>query len=80
MNRRGSTADRALLETVERYYADKLRTFGSSPRGVDWNSAASQTLRFERLLQIFEEQARSIVTANDSPDLPFRYSVNPYRG
>ncbi|XXU13600.1 PA0069 family radical SAM protein [Sorangium sp. So ce861] len=31
-------------------------------------------------LQVFEEQARSIITANDSPDLPFRYSVNPYRG
>jgi DNA repair photolyase len=31
-------------------------------------------------LQIFEEQARSIVSENDSPDIPFRFSVNPYRG
>jgi DNA repair photolyase len=31
-------------------------------------------------LQVFEEQARSIVSANDSPDLSFRFSVNPYRG
>ncbi|KYF69335.1 radical SAM protein [Sorangium cellulosum] len=31
-------------------------------------------------LQVFEEQARSIITSNDSPDLPFRFSVNPYRG
>jgi DNA repair photolyase len=31
-------------------------------------------------LQIFEEQAKSILSENDSPDLPFRYSVNPYRG
>ncbi len=31
-------------------------------------------------LQVFEEKARSIVSENDSPDLPFRYSVNPYRG
>ncbi|HRI64561.1 MAG TPA: radical SAM protein [Polyangium sp.] len=31
-------------------------------------------------LQIFEERARSILSENDSPDLPFRFSVNPYRG
>lgn len=31
-------------------------------------------------LQVFEEQARSIVSENDSPDLSFRFSVNPYRG
>src|SRR5262249_45915424 len=26
------------------------------------------------------ERSRSIVTENDSPDVPFRYSINPYRG
>lgn len=31
-------------------------------------------------LQIFEEQAKSIVAENQSPDIPFRWSVNPYRG
>ena len=31
-------------------------------------------------LQVFEEQARSILSSNDSPDVPFRYSLNPYRG
>ena len=31
-------------------------------------------------LELFEEEARSIVTANDSPDVPFRWSLNPYRG
>nr|WP_217910086.1 PA0069 family radical SAM protein [Pseudenhygromyxa sp. WMMC2535] len=31
-------------------------------------------------LEIFEEQARSIVVENDSPDIPFRWSLNPYRG
>ncbi len=31
-------------------------------------------------LQVFEETARSIVSSNDSPDVPFRWSVNPYRG
>lgn len=31
-------------------------------------------------LQVYEEQARSILSRNDSPDVPFRYSANPYRG
>lgn len=31
-------------------------------------------------VDVREEQARSILTSNDSPDIPFRWSVNPYRG
>lgn len=31
-------------------------------------------------LEVYEEDARSIVAENDSPDVPFRFSVNPYRG
>jgi DNA repair photolyase len=31
-------------------------------------------------LSIFEEEARSVLSRNDSPDIPFNYSVNPYRG
>ena len=26
------------------------------------------------------DRARSIITTNDSPDIPFEYSINPYRG
>ncbi len=29
---------------------------------------------------ITSERAKSIITQNDSPDIPFRYSLNPYRG
>lgn len=31
-------------------------------------------------LHVYEEHAKSIVSENDSPDLGFRHSVNPYRG
>ena len=31
-------------------------------------------------VEIYEEVAKSILSENDSPDLPFRWSVNPYRG
>lgn len=34
----------------------------------------------EAELEVFEEEARSILTENKSPDIPFQYSVNPYRG
>jgi len=30
--------------------------------------------------EFFADQSRSIVTHNDSPDIPFRHSINPYRG
>ena len=31
-------------------------------------------------VQVLEEDGKSILSRNDSPDLPFRWSVNPYRG
>lgn len=30
--------------------------------------------------EVFEEEAKSILARNESPDIPFRYSLNPYRG
>jgi DNA repair photolyase len=31
-------------------------------------------------LEIYEDQSKSIISENDSPDLSFRHSINPYRG
>jgi DNA repair photolyase len=31
-------------------------------------------------LQIYEDRTRQILSRNDSPDVPFSWSVNPYRG
>ncbi len=31
-------------------------------------------------IQLFEDDTKQILSRNDSPDLPFRWSVNPYRG
>ncbi|HEX2679460.1 MAG TPA: radical SAM protein, partial [Polyangiales bacterium] len=31
-------------------------------------------------LELHEERSKSILSENDSPDLSFRYSLNPYRG
>src|SRR5262245_2076623 len=34
----------------------------------------------KRPVEYLSDASRSIVSENDSPDVPFRYSVNPYRG
>ncbi|HUU97829.1 MAG TPA: PA0069 family radical SAM protein [Phycisphaerae bacterium] len=31
-------------------------------------------------LEVYEEHARSILSHNESPDIPYRWSLNPYRG
>jgi DNA repair photolyase len=31
-------------------------------------------------LEVYEDESKSILSANDSPDLGFRWSLNPYRG
>lgn len=43
---------------------------------VEWEDG----VEMPQALRIHEETAKSILSSNDSPDIPFRYSVNPYRG
>ena len=47
-----------------------------------WDSVHAEWLGEppEAELQVFEERARSILAENESPDVGFRWSVNPYRG
>ena len=42
----------ALHGRVEQYYSSKVREFGATARGVDWNSPESQQLRFRELLRV----------------------------
>ena len=44
-----------------------------------WDTAAEQEAG-RPLTTVTPERAKSIITRNDSPDIPFRYSINPYRG
>ena len=41
-----------IRQAIGRYYEDRLSHFGPTPRGVDWNSAESQALRFDKLLEL----------------------------
>ncbi len=43
-----------LLSEVAEYYSAKHAEHGQTPQGVDWNSEASQTLRFEYLCKIID--------------------------
>jgi len=42
---------------------------------VEWIDAPPQAQ-----LEVYEEQAKTVLSENDSPDVGFRFSVNPYRG
>jgi SAM-dependent methyltransferase len=43
-----------LVDPVVDYYAARFAEFGATAKGVDWNSQASQTLRFEQLLKVHD--------------------------
>lgn len=55
VNADGASSDEKILRSVARYYSEKLARFGASPRGVDWNSAESQELRFAQLSLLLPE-------------------------
>lgn len=46
---------------------------------LEWDTEYLQQ-RADRKVQYLPDAAKTIVSENDSPDIPFRYSVNPYRG
>jgi SAM-dependent methyltransferase len=54
---------RDLLEAIDKYYSETLRRHGTTARGVDWNSAESQQLRFEQLCRVF--RGRGPFSVND---------------
>ena len=47
-------------ESVARYYTGTLAAHGPTFRGVDWNSEASQDLRFTQLLRVVDRREASI--------------------
>ncbi len=47
-----------------------------SVRDSEWNDPEDPAPK----TQFFKDTPRSIITYNDSPDLPFTVSINPYRG
>jgi SAM-dependent methyltransferase len=44
-----------LRDQARAYYEAKLRAHGATPAGMDWNSQASQELRFRQLARLWED-------------------------
>jgi DNA repair photolyase len=65
----------AVTNIQGRYERDEREAFddGWAPDSEDGSISRLKT-------QVFEERAKSILTHNASPDIPFRVSLNPYRG
>ena len=52
-----------MLQHVEKYYNEKIATFGRTPQGADWKSAESQAIRFDQLLRLIHPEG--LFTIND---------------
>ena len=61
-------------------YASMIKLVSNPPN--PWESTHVEYLGEppEARLEVFEEESRSILAENESPDLGFRWSLNPYRG
>lgn len=46
---------------------------------LEWDDEYLKS-RTDRPIEYFDDTSKSVVSENDSPDISFRYSVNPYRG
>jgi DNA repair photolyase len=57
-----------------------LRPVSNPPN--PWLSSAVEYFEEQPLarLEVYEDHTRSILATNDSPDIGFEYSINPYRG
>ena len=50
-----------IIDKVGRYYTARVREFGASARGVDWNSEESQDLRFEQMAKVLPPTSFSVL-------------------
>jgi DNA repair photolyase len=75
-----------MLNELERHgrgaQADPANRFEAIHVERDWEQLAEGDSPDERPVktQFLVDHSRSIVSENDSPDIPFHYSINPYRG
>ncbi|MEM8733577.1 MAG: PA0069 family radical SAM protein [Planctomycetota bacterium] len=74
------------MADLEALDADALSQLGAEagtqrePHGQQELPEVLPQLRKRIATEYFDDDSRSIVTENRSPDIPFRYSLNPYRG
>ncbi len=49
-----------IYQSIDSYYTDKIKSYGATPKGVDWNSENSQLIRFEQLSQVIKVNNSSV--------------------
>ena len=53
-----------IIQSVNRYYREKLLEYGPTPQGVDWKDQKSQYLRFMAISKLFSEEEMSFSIAD----------------
>ncbi len=73
MQKHAKTGRGATITPDPRYLADRRASFddGWSPQDLELTAITTS---------VTAETVRSIISRNDSPDIPFRQSINPYKG
>ena len=67
------------FETWQRH-ADASHTPGGHGAGADPETGDDDAALRPAATTVSHEQARSLLSRNDSPDIPFTWALNPYRG
>lgn len=67
---------RGAVSNMQGRYEEQLRTAFDD----GWGDEESALQTGAPKTRVFDEQARTILTRNASPDIPFNVSLNPYRG
>src|SRR5436190_1865679 len=66
------------LRGARSFVAGRFETLAREPFDDGWTPEERDAAELQT--SVTEERARSIISRNDSPDIPFDQSVNPYRG
>ena len=47
-----------ILDSVNKYYTEKIREYGRTSQGVDWNGDESHHIRFDQLIKVFSDNCK----------------------
>jgi len=73
-----SSDDRLHLRGSRSFIQGRFESTAREPFDDGWTPEEREAQALKT--QVTEERARSIIARNDSPDIPFGQSINPYRG
>ena len=47
-----------ILDSVNKYYTEKIQEYGRTSQGVDWNGDESHHIRFDQLIKVFSDNCK----------------------